>query len=101
LGYDVITKTSSMEALYLFKARSDGFDLVITDMTMPRMTGENLAKKMMTIRPGIPIILCTGFSSRIDRTKAISLGIRAFASKPILKRELAEVVRATLDSDNK
>jgi len=97
LGYEVVAMTSSIKALKLFKAQADGFDLVITDMTMPQMTGDNLAKELMGIRPDIPVILCTGFSAKIDKTKAMSLGIRAFVSKPILKRELAEVVRAILD----
>ena len=97
LGYEVVTMTSSIKALELFKAQADGFDLVITDMTMPQMTGDNLAKELMSIRPDIPVILCTGFSARIDKIKAMSLGIRAFVSKPILKHELAEVVRAILD----
>ncbi len=97
LGYEVVTKTSSIEALELFKLQKDRFELVITDMTMPRMTGENLAKELMNIRPDIPVVLCTGFSAKIDKTKAMSLGIRAFISKPILKRELAEIIRAILD----
>jgi signal transduction histidine kinase len=97
LGYDVTTRTSSIEALELFKAQKNKFDLVITDMTMPQMTGENLSKELMKIRPGIPVILCTGFSARIDEKKALDIGIRAFVSKPILKREIAETIRAVLD----
>jgi CheY-like chemotaxis protein len=97
LGYEVVTKTSSIEPLELFKAQIDRFDLVITDLTMPRMTGDNLAMELMSIRPDIPVILCTGFSAKIDKTKAMSLGIRAFITKPILKRELAEIIRAIFD----
>jgi CheY-like chemotaxis protein len=97
LGYNVTTRTSSIEALELFKAQKNRFDLVITDMTMPQMTGENLSKELMKIRPEIPIILCTGFSARIDEKKALDMGIRAFVSKPILKREIAETIRAVLD----
>jgi PAS domain S-box-containing protein len=97
LGYDVVAQTSSVEALELFKAQADRFDLVITDLTMPHMTGENLAKELMQIRPDIPIILCTGFSARIDETKAMAMGIRAFISKPILKHEIAEIIRAVID----
>jgi CheY-like chemotaxis protein len=72
--------------LELFKEQNDRFDLVITDMTMPHMTGEKLAKELMQARSNIPVILCTGFSSRINEHKALSMGIRAFISKPILKR---------------
>jgi two-component system cell cycle sensor histidine kinase/response regulator CckA len=97
LGYDVTKRTSSIEALELFKAQKDRFDLVITDMTMPKMTGENLSKELMKIRPDIPVILCTGFSAKIDEKKALDMGIRAFVSKPILKREIAETIRAVLD----
>ena len=73
------------------------FDLVITDMTMPKMTGENLARELFRIRPDVPIILCTGFSARMDEKKAAAMGIQAFISKPILKREIAEAIRAVLD----
>ncbi len=97
LGYDVATNTSSIEALELFKAQKDRFDLVITDLTMPKMTGENLAKELISIRPDIPVILCTGFSVRMDEKKALNMGIRAFILKPILKREIAETIRAVLD----
>ena len=81
----------------LFKAQKDKFDLVITDMTMPQMTGEKLAKALIRLRPDIPVILCTGFSTKIDEKKAMAMGIRAFVSKPVLKREIAETVRAVLD----
>jgi PAS domain S-box-containing protein len=97
LGYDVVVRNSSIEALELFKEKKDRFDLVITDMTMPHMTGEKLAEKLMQIRPDIPVILCTGFSYMIDEQKALYIGIRAFISKPILKREIAETIRKVLD----
>ncbi len=71
--------------------------LVITDMTMPQMTGENLAGELIRIKPDIPIILCTGFSASMDEKKAMDMGIRAFVSKPILKRELSEIIRKVLD----
>jgi len=99
LGYDVVARNSSIEALELFKEKKDSFDLVITDMTMPHMTGEKLAEKLMQIRPDIPVILCTGFSFMIDEQKAKSMGIRAFISKPILKREIAEAIRKVLDEN--
>jgi len=98
LGYDVVTRTSSIEALEFFKTQPDSVDIVITDLTMPNMTGEELAKELMQIRPDIPIILCTGFSVRMDEKKAMGMGIRAFVSKPILKREIAETIRKVIDS---
>ena len=96
LGYDVVARNSSIEALALFKEKKDHFDLVITDMTMRHMTGDKLAEKLLQIRPDIPVILCTGFSSMIDEQKALGMGIRAFISKPILKREIAEAIRSVL-----
>jgi two-component system cell cycle sensor histidine kinase/response regulator CckA len=99
LGYDVVTCVSSIEALRLFKAQKDRFDLVITDMTMPQMTGENLAGELIRIKPDIPVILCTGFSASMDEKKAMDMGIRAFVSKPILKRELSEIIRNVLDRE--
>ena len=99
LGYDVVARNSSIEALELFKAKKDRFDLVITDMTMPHMTGEKLAEQLMQIRPDIPVILCTGFSYMIDEAKALDMGIRAFIAKPILKQEIAEAIRKVLDEN--
>ena len=100
LGYDVTTRTSSIEALELFKARPDRFDLVITDMTMPNLTGSELALKIAEIRPDIPVILCTGFSHKITEEKAGEMGIKAFLLKPILKKAMAETVRNVLDKKN-
>jgi CheY-like chemotaxis protein len=97
LGYDVEIRTSSHEALELFKVKSDKFDLVITDMTMPGMTGYQLTREILKIRPGIPIILCTGYSKQITEEKAKAIGIKAFAMKPVVARELAEIVRKVLD----
>jgi len=99
LGYDVTTRTGSIEALELFKAQPDRFDLVITDMTMPDMTGDMLTRELIRIKPDIPVILCTGFSNRIDDQKAMTLGIRAFVLKPIVKRKLAEIVRKVMDGN--
>jgi len=96
LGYNVTSRTSSIEALELFKLQKDKFDLVLTDMTMPVMTGEDLAKELLTISPDVPVILCTGFSAKTDEKMALDLGIRAFLSTPILKRELAETIRLVL-----
>jgi PAS domain S-box-containing protein len=97
LGYAVTTRTSSIEALELFKARPDRFDLVITDMTMPNLTGDELALKLAKIRPDIPIILCTGFSHKITEEKSKEMGIKAYLLKPILREVMAETVRRVLD----
>jgi len=96
LGYEVVTKRSSKEALELFRTEPDRFDLVITDMTMPHMTGDKLARELIKIRPDIPVILCTGHSKQISEEKAKGLGIRAFVMKPISTRAMAEAVREAL-----
>ena len=97
LGYHVESRTGSLEALEKFKSAPDRFDLVITDMSMPNMTGEKLAQEIISIRPDIPIILCTGFSERIDRERARALGIKEFLMKPALNRDIAQTVRNVLD----
>ena len=97
LGYKVTGRTSSIEALELFKSKADSFDLVITDMTMPHMSGDELAKEMININPEIPIILCTGYSTQINQQQALSMGIRAFVSKPVLKLDIAETIRKIFD----
>ena len=98
LGYHVITKTGSLEALELFQAKPDKFDLVITDMTMPNMTGDKLAQEMLSIRPDIPVILCTGYSHQITEEKAKRIGIKKFIFKPIAIDELARTIRNVLDN---
>ena len=97
LGYSVEGLTSSIEALEMFKTRSDEFDLVMTDMTMPNLTGDKLAGELMKIRVDIPIILCTGFSEQISEGQAKKLGIKEFILKPIVMNRLAEIVRSVLD----
>ncbi|MBU0484399.1 MAG: PAS domain S-box protein [Proteobacteria bacterium] len=97
LGYQVVTKISSLEALAEFTTNPARFDLVITDQTMPGLTGEQLAVKLIEIRPNLPIIMCTGYSARIDEKKAADLGIKAFVMKPYEKREIALVIRQVLD----
>lgn len=86
LGYTVVTRTSSVEALEAFRAAPHHFDLVITDQTMPNMTGEQLAKELLHLRPDIPIILCTGFSHTLTEERARELGIQAFLLKPFTSR---------------
>ena len=99
LGYDVVVKNGGVEALTLFRADPDRFDLVITDMTMPKMTGDQLARELMKVRPNIPVILCTGFSSKISREQAKEIGIKAYAMKPLARREMAITVRNVLDGE--
>ncbi len=96
LGYEVVTRTSPLEAFELFKKRPLDFDLVVSDLTMPGMTGDVLARELMKIRPDLPIILCTGYSQRIDERRAREKGIRALVMKPILVHEIDVAVRRAL-----
>ncbi len=100
LGYTMTTLTSSTEALAMFRKSPDRFDLVITDLTMPLMTGDALTRKLLKIRPDIPIILCTGYSEKISPEQAKEIGIRAFVRKPVSKTEMATTIRKVLDGDN-
>ena len=97
LGYEVTIRTSSIEALELFRSRPDDFDLIITDMTMPNMTGDKLSIELMKIRADIPVILCTGYSKKISDETASDIGIKAFVYKPTVKADLAKTVRKVLD----
>jgi CheY-like chemotaxis protein len=97
LGYEVVGKNRSMEALTVFRGKPDWFDLIITNMTMPVMTGEKLAQEVMKIRPGIPVVLCTGYSEMIDAQKAQEMGIKAFLTKPLGLNHLATTIRELLD----
>ncbi|MBW2063722.1 MAG: PAS domain S-box protein [Deltaproteobacteria bacterium] len=97
LGYTVTSRTSSVEALSLFRAKADEFDLVITDMTMPHMTGDKLARELLRLRPDIPIILSTGYSERITETDAKRMGIKAFTMKPLVMKSLGLTIREVLD----
>jgi PAS domain S-box-containing protein len=99
LGYKVTSRTSSIEALKAFRANPDRFDLVITDFTMPNMTGMELAKELLKLRSDILIILCTGYSEHINEAKAKGSGIRAFLTKPVVLGEIAKTIRKVLDDD--
>ena len=99
LGYTVVSRTSPIEALELFKAKTNHFDLVITDQTMPGMTGDVLARELMRIRPDLPVIICTGYSQTVDEKKAEQAGIKALVMKPILINELANAIRMALDKE--
>lgn len=98
LGYHLETKLNPREAVELFQSKSDRIDLVITDMTMPQMTGMQLSEALRQVRPDLPIILCTGHSDLIDEDKAERLGIAAFVMKPVAKQEMARIIRGVLDS---
>ncbi len=96
LGYSVTVVTQSVEALKTFSLAPDQFDLVITDQTMPIMTGESLSKELLRLRPDIPIILCTGYSPNMVPEKAKELGIRAFLWKPLLLHDLSHTIHEVL-----
>jgi len=97
LGYVVTVRTQSLEALSTFHDRPDFFDAVITDQTMPEMTGMDLARRMLEIRPDIPIILCTGYSALISEKQAKAEGIKGFAMKPLSKSVITTLLRNVLD----
>jgi len=101
LGYKVETETNPAAALELFKANPDRFDLIITDMTMPQMTGVKLSEKLKEVRPNIPIIICTGYSSLIDEERAKEMGIDAYVMKPIVMSRIGKTIRVVLDDGQK
>jgi CheY-like chemotaxis protein len=96
LGYEVVACASSMEALEVFQAAPQRFDLVITDQTMPHMTGESLTRALRHLRPDLPVILCTGFSDVMTAEKAQALGIDAFCMKPLFIHDLGLTIRQVL-----
>ncbi|MFZ2807534.1 MAG: response regulator [Desulfosalsimonadaceae bacterium] len=98
LGYRVEALTSSVDALELFKAGPETFDLIITDMTMPKMTGAKLAQEILAVRPDMPMILCTGFSESINEEKALRIGFKEYIMKPISIDQIARSIRRVLDS---
>jgi len=97
LGYQVVPRTSPLEAIATFKASPGKFDLIISDMTMPNITGDMLAIELMKIRSDIPVIICTGFSEQLSEKKVDTIGISAFLMKPLTIHELAGTVRRVLD----
>ena len=96
-GYQVEAKNNPVEALELFRSEPDRFDLIITDMTMPKMTGDKLAKELFNIRPAMPIILCSGYSDRTDAEKAAAFGIRQYIEKPLNMSSFMISIRKVLD----
>jgi len=101
LGYKVEATTSPIKALDLFRSRPKEFDLVITDMTMPIMNGDKLIKEILNIRSDIAIILCTGFSEKIDEKIAREIGADDYVEKPLDKRDFGFNVRKVLDHNCK
>ncbi len=97
LGYDVCAVNHSQDALARFRAAPHDFDLVITDQTMPDMTGDRLTRELRRLRPDIPVILCTGFSHVMDEAKALAMGIDAFLFKPLVLNDLALAIRKVLN----
>ena len=96
LGYEVTSRSTSPDALDAFKANPQGFDLLVTDQTMPHMTGVELAKEVLRLRTDMPIILCTGHSDTVTEAKALEMGIRAFMMKPVTRSKLARAVAKVL-----
>ena len=101
LGYRVTSVQSGPEALRVFTDEPSGFDLVLTDQTMPDLTGIDLAKRILEVRKDMPIILFTGYSETVSPDMAKAAGISEFIMKPVSKREAAEIIRRVLDSRNK
>jgi PAS domain S-box-containing protein len=97
LGYQVTVETASQDALNTFKTNPDAFDLVLSDMAMPDMTGDQLAEKILSVRPETPIIICTGFSERINKEKTDHIGVKGLLMKPVVKSDLAQMIRNVLD----
>ena len=99
LGYQVEATTDPNDALELFRSQPNQFDLVITDLTMPKITGDKLVKEILNIRPDIPVILCTGFSEKIDEKKAKAIGAAEYVEKPLNQRDFAVIIRKVLDGN--
>jgi CheY-like chemotaxis protein len=97
LGFDVVIKSSSTEALETFQEEPEKFDLVITDQVMPNMTGTQLAEKLLSIRPDIPVILCSVFPEDVSDEEIKRIGIREFIAKPISMQKINKVIRTVLD----
>jgi CheY-like chemotaxis protein len=99
LGYRVTVALSGMDALEMFREDPDRFDVVLTDQTMPGMTGADLARELLRIRPDLPIVLMTGYSEAVTAESVRRMGIRGFLKKPIVTRDLAVTVRAAVDKE--
>ena len=98
LGYVIEAHNDSVEALAAFQAAPERYDVVVTDQTMPKMTGVHLSEEVLKIRPGCPVILCSGFSENINEEQAKALGIADYVKKPFMVRDLAQTIRKVLAS---
>ena len=96
-GYHVTSSSNGVEALALFREYPDAFDLVISDMSMPNMTGDQLARELIAVRADIPIIICTGFSEKLGAKEVKALGVKELLMKPVSVFEMARKVRKVLD----
>ncbi|MFH0823205.1 MAG: ATP-binding protein, partial [Pseudomonadota bacterium] len=101
LGYSVLAVTGAIEAMELFRVSPDTFDLIITDMTMPGLTGKEIAAQVLKMRPGRPVIIVTGYSELITHEDALAMGVGALLKKPLQRLSLAQTVRRVLDSEKK
>jgi PAS domain S-box-containing protein len=101
LGYSVTACFSSLDALNIFQADPSAYNLVITDMTMPKMTGDQLAEKLISLRRDLPIVICTGYSEKMDDEKSKAIGFKGLLMKPVVKIEMAQMVRKVLDESKK
>ncbi len=99
LGYQVEIASGGVEALETFKADPGRFDLILSDVTMPHLTGKDLAVEVLNIRPDIPVILCTGFSEMITPEEAHAMGVKGYVLKPLIVAEIAETLRRVLDGE--
>ena len=97
LGYDVVTRTSSIDALETFQEKPDEFDLIITDQIMPNMTGTQLAENILAVRPDIPVILCSGFPENVSSEELKQIGIKEFITKPVSRQQISEIVHKLLE----
>jgi len=97
LGYRVQTRASSIDALEAVRANPGKYDLIVSDLTMPHMTGDVLAKEVKALRPDLPVIICTGFSTKIHEDRFKDIGVNAVLMKPVTFNEMADAVRKALD----
>ena len=100
LGYNVVGLSDPRAALELFRRDPGAFDLAIMDQSMPQMLGIELAREILRIRPGFPIILCTGYSETLKEEEALEAGVAAFMFKPFSVKEIAGMIRRVLPSGN-
>ncbi len=99
IGYKVTSMTNSLESLELFRSNPEDYNLVITDLTMPGLTGDRLAAEIIAIKPDMPVIISTGYADALDDEQIKSSGIKAFIPKPYRRNELAKIIRLTLDGE--